>query len=529
MAKRIHEEKRGGQVYVSEIENYWCKIKKAPRQNKLYLGKKDLKTGQLIRKKTHKKPLQTTGCYNYGDSYFLFELAKKIGLYSQLKNNFSEDEVKKILALAFYKVLSPGPYYLYPYWADESFLGDKANLTSKDIAHFLADLGGDLTLVEFFFKSWIKHNKAQGVVMFDITSLSSYGKTNEFLDRGYNRDGEVLEQMNIGMLSKKINAGEKGEGHMPLAYKIYPGSINDVVTIENLSKFIESYNLSAEIFVMDKGFYSESNLNTLSLQGISFMLPMSFSTKKSMEIIDSVFDEAQSSKHFFELNDQIYTHVETSKKIGKYTYQAHVFLDKKLRFSQESIFFKKLIETEEAFKELDVQDTKEGEEFFKDSFKSRRKFFTLTKDLRLERNIDQIDKEKRRFGFMIILENKKNLGAKETLILYRGKDRVEKVFNSLKNDINERRNRVHSLEAVRGSMFVNFISLILISKIDSVMRNKDMYKKFSKTEMYKTLKKQKIYETTDGNFILGEISKNQKTIFSAFELPKPSHTNRILV
>ena len=70
MSKRIHEEKRGRQTYIYEIENYWCKIKKSPRQNKTYLGKKDLKTGQLIRKKTHKKLFQTTGCYDYGNSCF---------------------------------------------------------------------------------------------------------------------------------------------------------------------------------------------------------------------------------------------------------------------------------------------------------------------------------------------------------------------------------------------------------------------------------------------------------------------------
>ena len=62
-------------------------------------------------------------------------------------------------------------------------------------------------------------------------------------------------------------------------------------------------------------------------------------------------------------------------------------------------------------------------------------------------------------------------------------------------------------------LFDNAISLILISKIDSVMRDKGPYKKFSKVEMYKTLKKQKIYESADGSNVLGEFSKNQKTIF----------------
>ena len=68
---------------------------------------------------------------------------------------------------------------------------------------------------------------------------------------------------------------------------------------------------------------------------------------------------------------------------------------------------------------------------------------------------------------------------------------VTLVFNSLKNDINERRNRMHSLEAVRGSMFVNFISLILISKIDSVMRKKICIKNSPKLKYIKPLKNKK--------------------------------------
>ena len=102
-------------------------------------------------------------------------------------------------------------------------------------------------------------------------------------------------------------------------------------------------------------------------------------------------------------------------------------------------------------------------------------------------------------------------------------------MTSTKEEINERRNRVHSLEAVRGLMFINFISLILISKIDSVMRDKGLYKKFSKVEMYKTLKKQKVYESADGSNVLGEFLKNQKTIFLAFEMEPPVFEGRILV
>ena len=104
--------------------------------------------------------------------------------------------------------------------------------------------------------------------------------------------------------------------------------------------------------------------------------------------------------------------------------------------------------------------------------------------------------------------------------MYRNKDSIEKVFSSLKNDLSEKRNRTHSLMTMRGSIFVNFISLILISWIDHIMKEKQLYKKTTKSEVYKNLNKLKFYELATGQLILGEFSAKQKAILSAFKVSK---------
>ena len=124
---------------------------------------------------------------------------------------------------------------------------------------------------------------------------------------------------------------------------------------------------------------------------------------------------------------------------------------------------------------------------------------------------DKIKVETQRFGFMILITNESGFSGEEILTLYRSKDRIEKVFLSLKHDLNEKRNRVvHGLESFRGSLFINFISLILISLIDHTMREKGLYKKMSKSELYKILNRLKVYNLDGGKQILGEVSKKQK-------------------
>ena len=101
----------------------------------------------------------------------------------------------------------------------------------------------------------------------------------------------------------------------------------------------------------------------------------------------------------------------------------------------------------------------------------------------------------------------------EVLNLYRSKDNIEKIFDSLKNDIKEKRNRTHSLRNMRGSLFISFISLILISWADHVMKEKKLYKEFTKSEVYKILDRLKIYKLANGSEILGELSESKKPFF----------------
>lgn len=64
-------------------------------------------------------------------------------------------------------------------------------------------------------------------------------------------------------------------------------------------------------------------------------------------------------------------------------------------------------------------------------------------------------------GVTVLFTTLKNITNEEALYAYRNKDRVEKMFETLKNDIIDGRMHVHSLEAWQGKLFVLFLALIL--------------------------------------------------------------------
>ena len=521
------ENKRNGNIYVYRVESYWDKSKKQARQKRTYLGRKDEATGE-IKTKRAKIPI---GSHNIGALYLLKSICEKINLVKVLKETFPYD-FEKILHLACFKIIKKEPYYLYKLWCEESYVSNKNSLTSIDISEFLSEIGRDERSVEDFFKEWIKETKTSGggggAVMFDITSISSYGTRNEFLERGYNRDKEDLEQVNLGLISKKLSTSSTG---FPLAYRVYPGSITDVITLKNMTDVIKQYDLNLDVLVMDKGFYSQENIKDMHSKGLKYLIPMSFSTNLSKQILMSEQERLLSLENYFSIENEVFLYTEKKIKIAKNDCVAHIFLNEKKGMDQKSLFIQRILNIEKSFKIKDFSNKKEALLYLEESLKSKKKFF-LIKELSknkftIERNIEVFKKEVLKMGVMILVTNDFNLKKEEVLDLYRKKDTIEKIFLSYKHDINEKRSRTHSLVAMRGSLFINFISLIIITLIDQVMKDKELYKKMTKRELYKILDRLKLYELATGQTMLGEISKKQKDILNAFDVSgnvKPSTT-----
>ena len=513
----IHEQKRNGRIYVYEITSYWDKEKKQPRQKRVYLGTKDKAKGKLIEKKKN----IPTNSRSIGSIHFLNEISQHLKLSKALKKIFQED-YEKILYLSFFKIIKREAYYLYPLWCEESYTPPSVHLTSRSIGELLSKIGKNEKDIERFFFEWISQNNSSSkVVMFDITSISSYCSGNDFLEWGYNRDGENLKQTNLGVLSRDLKISTKSRSaSLPIGYRIYPGSINDVTTLRNIIGLVREYKLELSCLVLDKGFYSQENIRSLHAQGLSYIVPMSFSTKISKEVIDSLSKNLTSASSSFMCCGKAYWYHKKKIKVGGVNCQAHVYLDKLRRCNQESTLTEKISDFERIFSEKKFKTEIDCRDYMSETLRSQGKFFKIIrqgKNYCVERNVENIEKEINRMGVVILLtEEEAALTRDEVLYLYRNKDSIEKVFSSLKNDLSEHRNRTHSLKTMRGSLFINFISLILISWVDHLMKERNLYKNLSKVEVYRVLDRLRFYELATGSMVLGELSARQKSIFSAF-------------
>ena len=504
------EQKIGKHTYIYEVESYWDKTKKQPRQNRKYIGKKHPETGKIISTNSRYSSL------DYGTVYFLDKITKKTGLKKLLKNIFP-NIYSELIALAFFSISEKKPLYLAKLWLESTYYSTKEDLSSQRISELLKNLGKDYDARLSFLKKWAKMHKNSSFIVFDITSFSSYSKKLELVEWGYNRDKEKLPQVNFGLIY-----GEPSS--LPLFYSIYPGSISDVSTLKNMILYLDWLELKSSLFILDKGFYSLYNLDKIE-KDMHFLIPLPYSVKAALKLIKK-HNSIGSHKNAFILNGNVYYCAADKITVGGKSYCAYIYLDEKRRAEKRGVFLKKIFELEKKVSDISFKDKKELEDYLKDSTCGWKNIFSIYKredKFRLKRNDKEINSSLEKMGTTILITNKK-IEPKHALSLYRRKDGVEKFFDSMKNDMDRKRLRVHSQKTFEGRLFLDFLALIIYSQISKTMMDEDIFKNYTVQELMYEFKKIKLIKLGEKKTIITEVSKKQRELLKKFNIDYPIKT-----
>ena len=93
---------------------------------------------------------------------------------------------------------------------------------------------------------------------------------------------------------------------LPLYYQLYPGSIPDVTTLKNIVNYLELLQLKKRLFVVDRGFYSASNLSLMNQAQITFIIPMSRSVKLFSALLSKNKRKLSDLNNSFVFGDQLF-------------------------------------------------------------------------------------------------------------------------------------------------------------------------------------------------------------------------------
>ncbi len=504
----VVEQKIGNGVYLYEVEAYWDKEKGQARQKRRYLGVKDPKTGLP---KTPRKGVTPKAALRFGELWLLRKLADRIGLRQVLEKAFDEDSAK-ILDLACYDALETKGFHLYSEWAEDSEVLDRELRTSQDISRFLKSL--DERSMRSFGNFWLRKHGKRKAIAFDITSISSYSDGMSDVEWGYNRDGEALPQINLGLA---VNC----ESVLPVSYRTYPGSIPDVKVLKRL---IDDFSSQCELdeIVLDRGFHSEGNLKDLRGRGVDILVSVPFNVRYAKKMLN--VRKLESAENVVVFNGRTLFHTARKVKAGGGTCDVHLFFDEERKARELERFFKKVASVESHFNGTEIASVAEASKAIEGFATRMSGFFEISINagkVALSRKIDRMNERISRMGKMLLLSTRLNRTAEDVLEAYYRRDFTEKYFDILKNKMGNDGLRTSTDKTSRGRMFIAFVGLILHSALYSAWRRSDIRAKCPMTKVLAAMKPLKSVERSNGTRVLTEISKHQRDIIKAFGLTPP--------
>lgn len=510
MSYKVNQ-KVGKYIYVYEAESYWDKEKRQPRQHRKFLGRKDIISGEIVNTKVKDKS-RPVKSLDFGNIYFLKEISTQLGIIDILKETIP-DKYNEVLGLIYYTICEGEAYYLAEKWSEFNYLEIRPEeVSSQRISELLEKIGSTPDKRVNFFKKWIQRQQDIDAIYFDITSISTYAKLIDIAEWGYNRDLEKLRQINIGIVY-----GSKSE--LPLYYKIYPGSITDVTTLSNIKRYNEEYGIKEVIYILDRGFYSKSNIE--ELKGEKVIIPLPFSTAIAVKLVEAYDEELNNMKNMFIYQEKIYIMIKDKIKIGDKDFEVYLYRNKQLYNEEEILFYKIIIEIEEKVNSGNYTTKKGIIQAIEGTIEGYSKYFKIMKEgniYRIRKDQLAIEKQKMKFGTFILLTNVPKQSKIKVLEIYKQKERIEKIFDCMKNELDKDRLRVHTVERAQGVVFITYLSLILTCYIEKMIRRNELLRKYTKKEIIYELKKLKLTQFANGLNIVNEMTKKVKDLFKIFNI-----------
>ena len=526
-------DKRSGITYAYESISFWDKEKQQSRSKRTLIGRVNTDTNEIVptdgrcRKKKAENTMAKQGPVPtvipkrnfYGATYLFDSIGEKLGLTDDLKKCFPKT-YKQILSIAYYLILEENnPLFRFEKWSSLHNHPYGENIPSQRSSELFASITE--AAKEQLFRLQGKRRTEKEFWAYDTTSISSYSEQLKQVQYGMNKEHDRLPQFNLAMVF-----GE--ESNLPFYYRKLAGNIPDSKTIKNLLADLNILGFQKVKLVMDRGFYSEANINSLYKEHLKFLISAKTSLAFIRKELDIIYDQLRSFDHYCE-KYELYT--QTVKTQWKYTqerpYKGDTVLDNRRIYLHYYYNIEKAADDEKAFDRQLIalrQEIISGKRVVEHE-KQYKKYFTIKatpkRGAKVTIKQDVVDRAKRYYGFFVLLTNE-TMDAVTALEIYRNKDVVEKAFGNLKERLNMRRTLVSSEQSLDGKLFVEFIALIYLSYIKKQMQTNDLFKKYTLQGFLDQLDIIECFEEPGQKLRVGEILEKQKALYSAMDITLPT-------
>jgi transposase len=524
-------DKRTGITYAYQSISHWDKEKKQSRAKRTLIGRVDPVSGEIV--PTHKKimadprdakqrgPVPTLHVSRqfYGATYLFDAIGNKIGITDDLKTCFP-DTYKQILSIAYYLILEDkSPLSRFPKWSTLHQHPYGKDIPSQRSSELFASITEEERYN--FFRLQGKRRTEKEYWAYDTTSISSYSQSLTQVRYGMNKEDDHLPQINLALLFGELS-------NLPFYYRKLPGNISDVKTVKNLIADMDFLGYKKIKLVMDRGFYSEDNINELYQNHLKFLI----ATKLSLKFVKTELDQVRDTLRSWTNYSQKYELYACTRKIDWSYSQSRPYKGDTLKGERRMylhLYFNsgRAMEDEKEHNSRlsTLQEEIESGKRSAENEKLYTKYFdiktTPVRGTKATAKQKAMDEAKLNYGYFALISNEIK-DPIEALEMYRNKDLVEKAFGNLKERLNLRRLAVSSDASLDGKLFVEFIALIYLSYLKKQMQDQDLFKKYTMQDLLDEFDIIECFEQPGAQIRIGEVTKRQTELFGKLGISPPT-------
>ena len=289
----------------------------------------------------------------------------------------------------------------------------------------------------------------------DWTSLVLWGTKAELGRYGYSRDHRPdKKQITIGLaeLASPIN--------IPIGLTIQSGNKNDQTHFKKTFNQVKNRLKESSRIVFDKGGQSKDNIDLVLASKMKYLSAKKLNTSDDKRIKSFRKDNAM----LVDSERRVYgIKIDYPSRIDYFYFSEQLQqeqIESKLRRAEKQLSEAKEIQrslekNKQLPKRFCINNPLVDVKYY---YQTRLTSLTEKEALAVVQKASLNGRE----GFFCLVSSE-NLTLKEALKIYRMKDSIEKIFQSMKNDINIKPLRVWSTNSIQGAVLIGFLAQLIIS------------------------------------------------------------------
>ena len=463
------------------------------------------------------------------DSKKIRSACLKIGPYVVIKKIVDEYKLRELLCsslegdpglfldLAAYTIITEnnaGQYYPCYAYDHPLFTEGMKIMSDSTVSRYLSGLSRAES--SGFQSHWTKAHKTEDMVYvsYDSTNKDCQAGDIHLAEFGHPKDGSGLPVVNFAVTYDTDNS-------VPLFYEDYPGSIVDISELKYMVEKAKAYGYEKLCFILDRGYFSEPNLHAMEKAGYSFIIMMKGMYDLVSGVVRSVRGTFERSRPNSIREFKVYGTTVRRKLFETDPAERffHIYYSDAKGSMEREALEARIEKLSKYLKRKEFQKTGDFDEVFS-------RYFNLYFDddgtfLGAREKTDVIEEELNMCGYFVIVSSQA-INAKNALMLYKSRDASEKLFRGDKSYLGNNSIRVYSDSSVSAKIFLEFLALIVRSKIYTCLKD-EMVRLDSKPNYMtvpaalKELEKIELVRSVDGSYRMDHaVTATQRIILKAF-------------